>query len=53
MVRNGAPLKAGDVLVHIQEVIGSAQADSLVGDAEANKLLLRPYRQPWVHPALG
>ncbi|MFO0956478.1 MAG: hypothetical protein U0800_03310 [Isosphaeraceae bacterium] len=27
-----------------------AQAGKIVGDDEANKLLARPYRAPWVHP---
>ena len=26
------------------------EKNQIVGDEEANKLLLRPYRQPWVHP---
>ena len=29
-----------------------AQARRVVGDEEANKLLARPYRGPWVHPAV-
>ncbi|MBS0264845.1 MAG: gfo/Idh/MocA family oxidoreductase, partial [Planctomycetes bacterium] len=27
-----------------------AKTQQVVNDAEANKLLRRPYRQPWVHP---
>jgi predicted dehydrogenase len=26
------------------------KTQQVIGDAEANRLLLRPYRQPWVHP---
>jgi hypothetical protein len=27
-----------------------AERHQVVGDDEANKLLSRPYREPWVHP---
>jgi len=30
-----------------------AKAGHVIGDDAANKRLLRPYRAPWVHPALG
>jgi predicted dehydrogenase len=31
-------------------MVWDAAKQQVVGDAEANRLLCRPYRQPWVHP---
>jgi hypothetical protein len=30
-----------------------SQAGQVIGDAEANALLRRPYRAPWTHPEPG
>ncbi len=32
-------------------VAGGGEKEEIVGDAEANKLLSRPYRAPWKYPA--
>ena len=29
------------------------ESHTVVGDDDANKLLMRPYRAPWKHPRLG
>jgi hypothetical protein len=30
-----------------------AEKQQVVNDPEANRLLMRPYRKPWTHPAVG
>ena len=41
----GEPVDAARPHAHWDHAKGA-----VVGDAEANKLLRRPYRAPWVHP---
>jgi hypothetical protein len=36
-----------------RSVTWDSQSGRIVGDEEANRLLSRPYRAPWVHPAAG
>ena len=33
-----------------RSIVWDGDKEVIVGDDEANKLLRRPYRQPWVHP---
>lgn len=36
-----------------REIVYDPMKRQIIGDAEANGLLQRPYRQPWVHPDLN
>jgi predicted dehydrogenase len=55
-IEEGHISTASCILANLSMKLGRAltwDADKgrVVGDAEANKLLRRPYRKPWVHPA--
>ena len=39
-----------EIPLHAASIQWDGAKEQIVGDAEANQLLLRPYRQPWVHP---
>jgi predicted dehydrogenase len=55
-IEQGHISSASCILANISQHIGrtitwDAEKHSAVGDEEANKLLKRPYRKPWTHPA--
>jgi predicted dehydrogenase len=54
-IEQGHISSASCILANISQKLGrtitwDAEKHACVGDAEANKLLRRPYRRPWVHP---
>jgi predicted dehydrogenase len=54
-IEQGYISSASCILANLSMQLGrtltwDAQKQQVVGDAEANKLLRRPYRSPWVHP---
>ena len=56
-IEQGYISTASCVLANLSAKLGrsftwDAAAGKIVGDDEANKLLTRPYRAPWVHPAV-
>jgi predicted dehydrogenase len=56
-IEQGHISSASCILANISQSLGGrtitwdAEKHSCVGDDEANKLLKRPYREPWKHPA--
>jgi hypothetical protein len=54
-VEQGAISSASCIMANVSAQLGrslkwDAEKWQVVGDAEANKLLRRSYRAPWVHP---
>jgi predicted dehydrogenase len=57
-IEQGFISSASCILANISMQLGRALAwdaekQQVTGDAEANRLLRRPYRKPWVHPEPG
>jgi predicted dehydrogenase len=55
-IEQGHISSASCILANVSQKLGRTltwdpETHQVVGDAEANKLLKRPYRQPWAHPA--
>ena len=54
-IEQGHISTASCILANLSQKLGrsltwDADKQQIVGDAEANRLLRRPYRQPWIHP---
>jgi len=54
-IEEGYISTASCILANVSMKLGRSlrwdgQAGQVVGDAEANHLLRRPYRAPWIHP---
>ena len=54
-IEQGHISSASCILANISAKVGRSlkfdpKTHQVVGDAEANKLLARPYRAPWTHP---
>ena len=57
-IEQGHISTAACILANISMKLGrtlewDAEKGKVVGDEEANRLLRRPYRAPWVHPEPG
>src|SRR5205823_90213 len=55
-IEQGHVSTAACILANLSQKLGrslkwDAEKQQVVGDDEANKLLRRPYRKPWKHPA--
>ncbi len=57
-IEQGVTSSVACILANLSQKVGrsltwDAAAGKIAGDDEANKLLARPYRAPWVHPTVG